>query len=658
MARIRAALPLAFLWRLSPAVAWSWIHTPEQHLTDGAGWILQGQLFAWCWAAWRRMPSPLKTDTLNFPIFLLTSLDFVKNVWLPASSTGVLNQSTTIQANEKNLPQQVGQSRYTDNLHNTNHYRHPSFTLLSYSTILLFGPSVDHIPGRGNDNTGISLRNSNLELTYQLYNRRSMLSQLSRPLPNFVRAMGSPRGRRYAGLAFILASLIVLLLIVEEPKTRAKEYINKYYPHISDKLEEPEVEPPAETDIYKEPEDETKHVAEPTKPVAEPTQPHPQYLPTPTWAPPEIKDPFPLLSISTPPPIPEWNVAQPELHKKYGIDYAPPLLIGFTRTWPLLLQAVVSYITAGWPADQIYVIENTGVHRSNLDGKLSLQNPFYLNHDQLKKLGVNVVRSPVLMSFAQLQNFFIDLAEENNWPYYYWSHMDVLALSYEDGKEGITPAATEDGYKSIYELCLAELKHAIDTDDHWAIRLFAYDHLALVKREAYVDVRGWDTFIPYYMTDCDMHSRLMMNGWTLKDAKAGIVTDVSTNLDDLIALYRNTSITPSFTDPNPPPPKKEKRDDHENEGEALKYWRKLQDQADSMWHYKHGDRDRNTWQLGQTGGLGEPYYYPARGIAKSIDLLTETGREIYRQKWGHNNCDLIGGAGLALDDQWLVKPDF
>jgi hypothetical protein len=85
-----------------------------------------------------------------------------------------------------------------------------------------------------------------------------------------------------------------------------------------------------------------------------------------------VKDPFPFLTTAAEaPPIPAWNIPEKNLHRTYGLDHAPPLLIDFTCSWPLLLQAVVSYITAGWPADQIYVIENTGLHRANLDGKLT-----------------------------------------------------------------------------------------------------------------------------------------------------------------------------------------------------------------------------------------------------------------------------------------------
>jgi hypothetical protein len=449
----------------------------------------------------------------------------------------------------------------------------------------------------------------------------------------------SPRVRRYVIVAGVLASLCLVLLLSESHRARAREYLDRYVGSGGDR-----------------------------------GPPTPKYLPKPKWTPPPVKDPFPSLSTSEPPPIPPWNVARDGMHTEYGLSFAPPLLIGFTRSWPLLLQAVVSYITAGWPADQIYVVENTGVQRANVDGKLTLQHPHYMNYSQLERLGVHIIRSPVLLTFAQLQNFYMHLSHEHDWPYYFWSHMDVLALSYEDGNDR-TPPATDPAYKSVYELCLTELQSVLASDERWAHRFFAFDHLALVNREAYEEVGGWDTLIPYYMTDCDMHSRLLMHGWTQVDAFAGIITDVSTALDDLLALYRITSIEPTFTDPNPPPPEankqKKRAADPEAELEmapdlttraegddALAYWVKLRDTAGAMWHYKQGNRGRNTWQIGQQGGQGEPYYYPARGIAEGIDVHTEAGREVFRRKWGHRDCDLITGAGLKMEDQWLVAKDW
>ncbi|KAI0121308.1 hypothetical protein BJ170DRAFT_141286 [Xylariales sp. AK1849] len=396
---------------------------------------------------------------------------------------------------------------------------------------------------------------------------------------------------------------------------------------------------------------------------------HPTYKPQPSYLPPPIHDPFPSLATSTPPPIPSYNVPKKDVWEQYGLDVAPPLVIGFTRSWPILLQAVVSYITAGWPPEQIYVVENTGTQEANARGQLSLQNPFYLNHTSLKSLQVNVVQTPVLLTFAQLQNFFLSMSYTHGWPYYFWSHMDVLALSHENGVDNLTPPATDPGYKSIYTLCIEELRRTLDTDKRWATRFFAYDHLTLQNPRALEDIGGWDTLIPYYMTDCDTYSRFLMAGWSQLDANCGVVTDTSTVLDDLLALYRDPSIEPSFSDPNPPstdPPKaeegKQKREvkyPHELDmNNPVDYWWALLRQSDFMFHVKHGGRGRNTWQAAQHGGQDEPFYYDANGISESFDVLTEAGKEVFRRKWGHRDCDLIAGAGLKIEDQWRVMKDW
>ena len=354
--------------------------------------------------------------------------------------------------------------------------------------------------------------------------------------------------------------------------------------------------------------------------------PHPIYKPTPTYVPPPVKDPFPALTTSDPPPIPPYNVPEKDGWKRLGLDIAPPLLIGFTRSWPMLLQTVVSYIAAGWPADQIYVVENTGAQLANAQGLLSPQHPFYLNQRTLTdRLGVHILRTPVLLTFAQLQNFYLALALERDWPYYFWSHMDVLALSHEDGlgKDDAARARTragQPGYRSLYALCLEELARTLTDDPHWGLRFFAYDHLTLQNPQAVSDVGGWDTLIPYYMTDCDFYTRLIMRNWSQADANCGIITDTSSHLNDLRALYRDPAIEPAWTDPNPPAPVDEEGmerrgdtgadaedgnegtdDNAESNGNfdveaSIRYWKRLRDVSDQMFQYKHGNRGRNTWQ--------------------------------------------------------------
>ncbi|TEA12403.1 Reticulocyte-binding protein 2-like protein a [Colletotrichum sidae] len=319
----------------------------------------------------------------------------------------------------------------------------------------------------------------------------------------------------------------------------------------------------------------------PQAPEPPPEEPKPYrspiYKPAPTYTPPPVVDPFPLLAntADSPPPIPSHNLPSKDLHVQYGLSAQPPLFIGFTRQWPILLQCVVSYITAGWPASSIYVLENTGVQFANSQGRLSLQNPFYLNHTTLTRLGVNVIQAPTLLSFSQMQNMFLHTAHERNWPYYFYSHQDVVVFSLEDGADNVhrpgdrdwefysdeekerlmnPPAAGEEGYTTIYENCLRDLNVTLERGEKWGFRWYQYDHLTLVNRAAMDAIGGWDSLIPYYATDCDMNARLAMDGWTMKHRRVGIVNDVSTHLKDLAVLYRVPGAEAKWIDPNPPSP--------------------------------------------------------------------------------------------------------
>ncbi|CAJ2500860.1 Uu.00g037130.m01.CDS01 [Anthostomella pinea] len=447
-----------------------------------------------------------------------------------------------------------------------------------------------------------------------------------------------------------------------------------------------------------------------------PTNTHapPKYKPTTTFAVPAVTDPFPLLASSTaaPPPIPAYNVPRDGLHRDYGLAYVPPLFIGFTRQWPMLLQCVVGYITAGWPPESIYVVENTGVQNSNADDKLSLQNPFYLNHTTLRRLGVNVLPTPVLLTFSQMQNFFLSTATARSWPYYFYSHQDVLVFSFEDGADVMKrpgdrewffydrqdeldvmrpPAAGQKGYRTIYENCLRELNRTVESEERWAFRWFQYDHLTLVNRAALDAVGGWDSLMPYYGSDCDMNARLEMDGWSMRHRRVGIINDVSTVMEDLSALYRDPNIVPKFVDPNPiaeeeleqleRPQGSEQNDEPEKEQadkptekrsekgskvagvgvtKAVDYFRSLVKVADDMGTYKYRSDKyaRNSWQNSQHGGTGEPYYYNAEGFASSFWILAEAGHEVFRQKWGHRDCNLVEETALQLDDQWRVEKDW
>jgi hypothetical protein len=450
----------------------------------------------------------------------------------------------------------------------------------------------------------------------------------------------------------------------------------------------------------------------------------PKYKPTPTWTPPPVLDTFPFMSNTDgpPPPVPQHNIARPNLHLDYNISSIPPLFIGFTRQWPILLQAVVSYITAGWPASSIIVVENTPTFDANARNKLTLQNPFYLNHTTLRRLGVEVLTTPTLLSFTQLQNFFFTTARARHAQHYFWSHQDVLVFSMEDGADSRhrlgdrpwefydkqdeedtldPPRAGQPGYMTIYERCIRELNRTLETDHRWAFRYFQYDHLSLVNSEALEAVGGWDPLIPYYMSDCELNGRLQMEGWSMIERRAGLIHDVSSSFEDLAALYRTPGVIPRFVDPNPPPPEEagpkvtspphlpevaggadnpdaerltlhrppppaptqtngfeglDGRSIYDDISTSIGYFRLLVDMAMAMNAHKHADkRGRNTWQSSQHGGQGEPYYYDAAGFQRGLDLWTEAGREVFRQKWGERECDWAEGTRLRIGDQWRVE---
>lgn len=383
------------------------------------------------------------------------------------------------------------------------------------------------------------------------------------------------------------------------------------------------------------------HAPEKLLPTSKPSsKPQPLYKALPE-SPDPITDNFAFAAIAKSttnlPPIPPWN-APPKPH----VNESTPLFIGFTRNWPLLQQTVVSYITAGWPPTDIYVIENTGVMNSNRDGLLTLQNPFYLDHYRLTNiLGINVISTPTILTFAQLQNFYIYTALDREWSHYFWAHMDTVVVSDEE--------YTAEPYQSLYMRAIAALRETLDPS--WgplATRWFAYDHLALVRTQAFVDVGGWDTMIPFYMTDCDMHERLWMKDFKITDAEAGKVWDVGSSLSDLSLLYKRG-----------PNDEEESGETHlSSDGETTRLnspaYQSLLLQLDDLQRAKSDNKaGRNHWQARQKGGQGEPFYRDSDGFEKALGMWMDLGRTVFEKKWGRGPCD-IRDAGLRDGDAWRV----
>lgn len=487
-------------------------------------------------------------------------------------------------------------------------------------------------------------------------------------------------------------------------------------------------------------------------------KPHPLYKPKKSDPPPPLEEYFPLAaqakSHADLPPVPSWN--------KPPVPHVPEttrLYIGFTRYWPLLQQVILGYITAGWPPEDIYVVENTGTFDANKNGFLTSQNPFYLDYERLTNVfGVNVITMPSLQSFAQLQNFYLSEAINNNLTYYFWAHMDTVPQTHEDAKP----------YKSLYQIAVDVIRERmapnfnVDREtgkpENWAISFFSYDWLALVKTAAYQEIGGWDSMISYYGTDCDMHSRLGMHGFTTPIADAGKVFDVGKSLPDLEVLFRrkrktgvkkrqekitgstsdqgmqsvginkegqmearpleddtkaeeapihdvktdakvsgstfdeekqlvtvgehgkisfgtppnNTAVPvkdsndpPISSHPKAPPAAGEVQSaatkiylsDTEEDSLGSETWKELQVTLEAMAEEKRNDPYRNSWQLKQRGGDGEPYYVDADGWEKALQMTIEAGGRIMEEKWGHRGCD-IRNVGLKEGDQWKVEHDW
>ena len=263
---------------------------------------------------------------------------------------------------------------------------------------------------------------------------------------------------------------------------------------------------------------------------------------------------------------------------------------------------------------------------ANQRGRLGLQNPFYLDHQRLTQVfGVNVITTPSLQSFAQLQNLFLFQAIKNNWPHYFWAHMDILVQSAED----------KEPYKSFYLKCVDTIRQIAraqrKTDKvPWALKYFAYDWVTLMNTAAMVELGGWDTMIGYYTTDCDMYDRMRMANMTTDIADSGPVYDTGESFEDLAILYRA------------------------GDQRGSEKWTYLQEAARNMTRVKNQGGERNRWQIQQMGGVGEPYYRDMDGFHEALEYNVQAGVSTFKAKWGDAGCALRT-KGLKAGDEWLVE---
>jgi hypothetical protein len=296
----------------------------------------------------------------------------------------------------------------------------------------------------------------------------------------------------------------------------------------------------------------------------------------------------------------------------------------------MLIQAVLSYIAAGWPREDIMIIDNTGTMDANPLQRLSPTNPFYLDYHTLRtRYGISILQTPTLLTFAQLQNFFLRLALAQNWRFYFWSHMDVAVLSDESASS----------YQSFHQRVLsilADLKiSSLDAstsseneNETWALKYFTYDWLTLINVAPWRKIGAWDVFIPYYASDCDAYSRVALNGYTKGDVRAGLIFDLPRPLSDPEIKFfpsaedRETVNSPRYQ-------------------ALVAELRALQDEKP--------ENNRNKWQANNKDGKGEPWTYDPEGFQKMWWETAGFGRQLYKNKWGTEECRLED-KGIKLKD--------
>ena len=201
-----------------------------------------------------------------------------------------------------------------------------------------------------------------------------------------------------------------------------------------------------------------------------------------------------------------------------------------------------------------------------------------------------------------------------------------------------------------------------------------------MNRDAVLEVGGWDAHIPFYATDCDMYVRLMWAGYWQGESEIGIILDVNTVLDDVGALLRIPGIRASFAGDDYEEEEEnsrnnstteEKEEEEEEEDESTR--KRLDDQVNKngeTWErlveigkrmegikYSDGNTWRNTWQVRQQGGQGEPFYRDWEGFETGTKMMIDLGRNVFAEKWGHRGCD-IAKVGIKAEDAWRLERDW
>ncbi|KIW05554.1 uncharacterized protein PV09_03432 [Verruconis gallopava] len=386
----------------------------------------------------------------------------------------------------------------------------------------------------------------------------------------------------------------------------------------------------------------------------------------------ELHGYFPPIGNNFLPKVADYNVYR-RTHPR------TPLFIPFTRNNSMLRQAVLSYIAAGWPRNDIVIVDNTGVMDSNERHLLAEDNPFFLDYDLFRRrYGVSILQTPTLFNFAQLQNFFLRTAIARQWPFYFWSHMDIAVLSGEDLQPfksfyhrviDVLDSVGLDQYSTLpptpeqeagkeepkSRRSLTEMARRKQKELKWAIKFFEFDNLALINVEAWKKIGSWDVFIPYYNTDCDAYARVLMNGYTKDEVQAGYIFDVADLVEDPEIRFfpaetekdrKKWGLSPSGPEP------------YGGEVNSARFqW--LKSELQEMMDVKNtNELGRNTWQGASADRRPprhpEPWSHSPKDFQASWWAAADAGRAIYIKKWGTLQCDLTEN-NRTLQHVWFQE---
>ena len=196
------------------------------------------------------------------------------------------------------------------------------------------------------------------------------------------------------------------------------------------------------------------------------------------------------------------------------------LFIMFQHNIDMLKQAVRSFAYASkHMVPNLIIIDNSASRQA-------------IDDIYLQSVAREIIVPPRRLNFPQLHNFVAELALERRLQWYFWAHADNVVLPLADGG---------DMAADIME-CLHERMRAAPD---WGAVLLAYDHLAVFRTQAMVQV-PWDPYVFQYGasppdpmlahaapagSECDAYGRLKAAKYHVASCRAHLSFDMARVVD-------------------------------------------------------------------------------------------------------------------------------